>query len=81
MEEDYFEPEDPPSCAMTLLATFASGFVLALLVFIPYLVGNESNFFLIVIVVTIIASMILLPIISWAGKRMIKWAASEAEPD
>ena len=79
MEHDYFEAEDPPSCAVTCTVITLVGFTIAIPLMIPILFGDESTFFLYTVIASAIIMVILFPASWWAAKRTKKWARLSVE--
>ena len=79
MEGDYFEPEDPPSCARTCVVMCATSFAIAVIFIIILTFRNEPNFYLLTIIGAIIITIVIMPPAWWAGKRVKKWARFKVE--
>jgi hypothetical protein len=79
MDCDYFEPETPPSCAMTCVVMIIAAVAVSPTLFIPLFWEDESTYFLSILIVTAIFSIVMFPVSWWAAKRVKKWARISVE--
>ena len=79
MEGEYFAPEDPPSCAITIIVMIAAGFALSIPMMIPIIFADESTYTFYFLLAMVPIILIVFPVSWWGAKRTKKWARLTVE--